>query len=268
MKKLLLLLLLSLNLHAETIEFVVGASPGGPEDVASRKMAMELELKTNLNFVVVNKPGASKIIGYNYVYQTDKPTLVLSSDTILSHKVKDIVEPLFYMGYSSNLVVTGYTSNINIIDDLIQLSQKREVRVGHGGELTQGYVAGVALCEKLKLTCLYVPFKSGPEVMLGLMNNTVDFFAISSFGVESYIKNNKIKSVMLMSTVKHKLYNVALLPAKYKDIEQKKWTILFSKNLTEVEKVIIHNTLKDLGDEFYTNLGFWYSYKDAKREFN
>jgi tripartite-type tricarboxylate transporter receptor subunit TctC len=267
MKKWLFLLLMSFNLHAEPIEMVVSASPGGPEDVSSRKMVMELELKTNLKFVVVNKPGASKTIGYNYVYQTDKPTLLLSSDTILENKVKDVVEPLFYMGYSSNLVVINPNSNINHVDDFISLSQKREIRVGHGGELTQGYVAGVALCEKLKLNCLYVPFKSAPEVMIGVMNNTVDFFAVTSFGTESYINNNKIKPLMLMSTIKHKTFNVPTLPIKYKDIEQKKWTILFSKNLNEYDKLTIHNTLKALNDDFYTNLGFWYSYKDAKKEY-
>jgi tripartite-type tricarboxylate transporter receptor subunit TctC len=267
MKKWLLLLLLSLNLHAQTIEFVVGASPGGPEDITSRKISLEIENQSNLKIVIFNKPGASKTIGYNYVYQNNKPTLTLSSDTILQDKVKDVIEPLFYLGYSSNLVVTSSSSKINSIEDLISLSQKREIRFGHGGDLTQGYIAGKILCEKFMLNCLSVPYKSGPEVMIGLLSNTVDFFAVVSFGSENYINNDKYKPILLMSTIKHKLYDVSALPKKYKDIEQKKWSILFSKNLSETDKETIHNILKSLPEDFYSNLGYWYSYKDAKKEF-
>jgi hypothetical protein len=99
------------------------------------------------------------------------------------------------------------------------------------------------------------------------MNNTVDLFAVTSGGAENYINNNRLKSLMLMSTIKHNLYNVPLLPLKYRDVEQKKWTILFSKNLSEKDREIIFNVLKNLNEDFYSSLGFWYSYKDARKEF-
>jgi hypothetical protein len=267
MKKWLLLLLLSFNLHAETIEFIVCASVGGPEDTEARKISFEIESQSDLKIVLFNKPGASKHIGYNYVHQSNKPTLMLSTDTIFQNNVKDTVEPLFFLGYSSNLVITSSTSKINSIEDLILLSQKREIRFGHGGEQTQGYNAGKVLCEKLMLNCLSVPYKSGPEAMIGVLTNTVDFFATVSFGAENYVNNDKFKSILLMSTTKHKLYDVQTLPLKYKDMEQKRWSILFSKNLSDKQKETIHNILKNLPENFYSNLGYWYSYKEAKREF-
>jgi len=269
MKKLLLLLLLSLNLHAETIEFVVPSSPGVGDDIASRKIAQKLLEVSKLEIIVLNKPGASKIIGYNYIKDSHKPTLLVSSDTIFEHKVKDLIEPLYFLGDSSNLVMVSSTSNINSIEDLILLSHKREIRFGHGGETSQGYKAGSLLCQKLVLNCLSVPYKSGPEATIGVLNNTVDFFAIVAYGSENLINNNKFKILMLMTSTGHPLYNVPLLTKKYKDLEFQKWTMLFGKNINENTKEVIINTLKNLPDSFFANeLGFWYSYKDPLKVYN
>jgi tripartite-type tricarboxylate transporter receptor subunit TctC len=270
MKKILLLLLISLSVHAEPIEMVVSGSPGIGDDYTSRKIAEKLTDLGKLEIIVLNKPGAAKAIGYNYVIESKKPTLLVSADTILDHKVKDVVEPLFFIGDSSNLVLTSSTSKINSIGDLIELNRKREIRVGHGGENTNGHKAGILLCEKMKLNCLMVPYKSGPEVLIGILSNTVDFFAMVSYGSESYLHNDKFKPLLVMTTKKHKIFDgVPILSKKDKDIETKKWTILFGKNLSESDKNTIHEVLKNLSKDFYTmDMGFWYEYKDAMKAYN
>jgi len=114
-----------------------------------------------------------------------------------------------------------------------------------------------------------VPYKSGPEAVVGVLSNTVDFFAIVSYGSQRYVNNEKFKAILLMSNTPHKLFDVPLLPKKYKKLEQKKWTMLFGKNLSDKDKDIIRNTLKNLPDIFYTeDMGFWYTYKDPVKVFN
>ena len=261
---------MSLNLHAETIEFVVTASPGIGDDYTTRMIAQKLVESGNFEIVILNKPGASKQIGYNYITDSKKPTLFVSADTIYSSRVKDVVKPLFFVGDSSHIVLTSSTSNITSINDLIELTRKREIRVGHGGVNTNGYEAGVYLCENLNLNCLLVPYKSGPDVMNGLLSNTVDIFPIISHGANSFIRNDKFKALFVMSSSKHKSFDgVPTLPKKYKNLEFKKWTILFGKNLSEKDEESIKNIMKNLPDDFYiSDLSFWYTYKDSVKVFN
>jgi tripartite-type tricarboxylate transporter receptor subunit TctC len=265
MKKILLLLLLSFNLYAEPIEMVVTATPGGPEDSLIRKLAAVLENETNLKFVVFNKPGGSKSIGYSYVELSTKPTLLTSSDSILDHSVIKSVEPIFYIGSSSIIWFTSKDSNLKTIDDLINLSQLREVKISNAGLTTQSYKGASIFCEKV-LRCLMVPYKSnGPETMTALLNGTLDAVTLPSYGNLSYLQNDRFNAIVIMSNVKNKSFNVPLLPNKFKHLEKQDWTILFGKNIPDMDKKIIINVLKNLNSDFFTEIGFQYLYKDPRK---
>ena len=265
MKKLLLLLLLSLNLQAETIEMVVTATPGGPEDSLIRKLSTVLESKTNLKFVVFNKPGGSKSIGYSYVELSNKPTLLTSSDSILEHTVIKSVEPIFYIGSSSIIWFTNRDSNLKTMDDLVNLSQQREIKISNAGLTTQSYKGASMFCEKV-LKCLMVPYKSnGPETMSALLNGTLDAVTLPSYGNLSYLQNDRFNAIIVMSNTKNKSINVPLLSDKFKHLEKQDWTILFGKNISEFDKKLIVDTLKNLNSDFYTEMGFQHSFKDPKK---
>ena len=50
---------------------------------------IEIEKETDLKFVVINKPGAGHNIGYQYINDSTKPTIFVSSDTIKTNIDKD-----------------------------------------------------------------------------------------------------------------------------------------------------------------------------------
>jgi tripartite-type tricarboxylate transporter receptor subunit TctC len=265
MKKLLLLLLISLSVHAEPIEMVVTATPGGPEDTLIRKLSTLLENKTNLKFVVFNKPGASKAIGYSYVESSTKPTLITSSDSILEHLVINSVEPIFYIGSSSIIWFVSKDSNFKTMDDLINLSQQREVRISSAGTTTQSYKGAQMFCEKI-IKCLMVPYKSnGPETMSALLNGTLDAVTLPSYGNLAYLQNDRFKSIFVMLNTKNRFINAPILPDKFKHLEKQDWTLLFAKNLSDSDKKTIVDVLKSVNTDFYAEMGFQYSFKDPKK---
>lgn len=73
--------------HAQTIEFVVSASAGGPNDTVTRKIADAIEQNSNLKIVVTNKPGGAHTVAYNYVVTSNKPTLIMETPQIENHEV-------------------------------------------------------------------------------------------------------------------------------------------------------------------------------------
>jgi tripartite-type tricarboxylate transporter receptor subunit TctC len=249
MKRILLLIccFMSFGVYASAIEFVVASSAGGPDDTVTRKLVEKLESQTKLKFVVVNKPGAAHQIGYNYVNSRNAPTLIVSTPTILTNDVINSINPLFYLGDFTSVLFVNRQSGIKNMDDLIELSKKREIIFGTGGFGTYSHKAMSELCEKT-LRCLPVPYKGGGEATFALMNGTIDAYAFISYGAKALEQNEKL---------------IPIDRIKFKN--EKNWLILFGKNINESDSNLIKETLKSLGDDFYNNLGVMYQYKDVRQ---
>lgn len=248
MKKILILIgLVCCNAYASPIEFVVASSAGGPDDIVTRKIVEKLETQTNLKFIVVNKPGAAHQIGYNYVGLRNKPTLIISTPTILANDVINFIDPIFYLGDFTSVVFVNKQSGIKNFNELVELSKKRDVIFGTGGVGTYSHKAMLELCQTT-LKCLPVPYKGGGEATLALMNGTIDAYAFISYGAKALEQNEKLTAIKRI---------------KFKN--EKNWLLLFGKNMSESDTKLIQETLKSLGDEFYNNLGVTYQYRDIKQ---
>jgi len=230
MKKLLLLLVFCTSCFAEPIEFVVGAVPGGSNDSVSRKLMEQIESKSDLKFVMVYKPGAGQKIGYSYVLQSNKPTVIVSTSEIMDVELKDNVDTIFNLGEFNNLVLVNAQSNIYTITDL---AKKSQINFGHGGEGTFSYRAMQQVCKNMN--CLPVPFKGGSEAMISILSNTIDAFAVSNYGAQ-YVTNDKFRAIGYVHV-------------------KNSWLKLFGRNLTKSDKKTIQNVLKNTDTKFYTDMG-------------
>ena len=241
MNKLLITLLsaLTFSVSANTIEVVVTASPGGPDDTISRKIVEKLEKSSNLSFVVVNKPGAAHQIGYNYISQSKKPTLFIATNQIAENQIYSQVDTVSYLGDYGNIVFVNKESGITNIGDLVGLSKTRQINFGHGGAGSQSHKAMEELCSKT-LSCLPVPYKSGAEGMLGILSNTIDAYALVSYGANTFIANPKY---------------IAL--KEIRNEKGKNWVKLFSVNLNETDKDTVSKIIKNNDTKYWQDIGFW-----------
>lgn len=259
MKRLLAIIAIGLAavVHAQPIEFVVKSSPGGPDDTVTRKIAEHLERTTNMNFVVMNKPGASHSIGYSHFESLNTPALIVADPNIKDHSVYNSAENLFVIGDFSNILFVRKGSGINTFNDFIELSKTREIKFGHGGEGTFGHIAAMKLCEKT-IPCLLVPYKSGVPGMLDVMSGQIDAFALISYGTKNFIENDKFIPLMFFSNTKHPKYShIPTLPAKYKSMEIKHPITIYARNLTEKQRKDILNSLNMLDKNFFLDIGLW-----------
>jgi tripartite-type tricarboxylate transporter receptor subunit TctC len=237
MKALFLLLVFCGSCFAQTIEFVVSASPGGPNDTVTRKIAEALERRTNLQFVIVNKPGAAHTIGYNYIKGTNKPSLIMETAEIAQHEVFPHVEELYLGGYFVNTVFVSEKSGVKTLKQLAELSKQREIKFGHGGVGSYSHMAMASLCEKI-LKCLDVPYKSGIEGMTAILTETIDAYALASYGSKQFLENARYVAVQDVRLPK-----------------EKSWFKLFGRNLSSADKEAISNALKAEGPKFFTDMG-------------
>lgn len=241
MNKLFLLFLcvfFNFNVFAtQNIEFVVSASPGGPNDTVTRKIADRIEKNSNLQFTIINKPGAAHVIAYNHVMTTTKPTLIMETPEIEKHEVFSQVDELYNGGHFMNILFVSEKSGIKNMKQMIELSDKRTINFGHGGVGSYSHLAMQSVC-KTTLRCLDVPYKSAAEGMMGLLNGSIDAYAIVSYGSKQFLENDKYLAI----------HDIRLG-------KEKSWYKLFGKNLTEKDKRIIVDILKNTDAKFFTDMG-------------
>jgi len=240
MKKLIALALLAISItcSAAPIEFVVTASAGGPNDTVTRKIVEKISTETDLTFVVVNKPGAAHVIGYNFTMNSKKPTLILSTPEIANHDVYLQLDELFTVGYFTNTIFVSTKSNITNINQLAELSKHRDVNFGSGGPGTYSHKAMEIVC-KSTLKCLSVPYKSGAEGMLAVMTGQIDTYALVSYGSYQFLNNDKVKAIHEIQMLKND-----------------NWLKLFAKNVSNEDREKIMRVLNSLNKEFFYEMGF------------
>ena len=220
---------------ASTIEFIVSGSPGGADDTVTRRVVEQIEKTSDLRISILNKPGASHTIAYKYVAESNKPILFISNSMIQTQDVHSQLDEIFLLGSFNISVYVSTSLNVNSINELIELSNIKEIKFGHGGELSYSYVGLRTICDRAK--CLEVPYKSGANGLLDVMSNNIDAYCIPSYGTNQFNKNDKLR---LIGTIRTEKTSVKL----------------FSKNLSIGDKEIILNVLKSQNRKFYTDMGF------------
>lgn len=230
----LLLAFLTSIANSQTIDLIVSASPGGPTDTVSRKIAQIVETNSNINLPVFNKPGAAHTIAYNHILNTTRPTIIISTPEVQKHPVYSQLNPVLQLGKFSIHIFANSKSTIKTRKDIDNAN--REILFGHSGENTYSYIGLQEICANIK--CLPVGYKSGAEGMLGVLTNQVDLYALVSFGSKSFIENDKLRIVTTLRSSNNYL-------------------TVFSKNIPQEKSKEIHDLiLKHLDKKFLKDMGF------------
>lgn len=224
------------SLHAQTIEFIVSASPGGPADSLTRQIVKHLQKEIDLKFVILNKPGASHTIAYNYIKNSNKQILIVSNSEITNHEVHEQLDEIQHIGNFSMYLFVSKKSGITNFEELKELAQQREILFGHSGQQTFSFAGLEYICRTLT-NCLPIPYKSGNDGILGLLSNQIDAYTIVSYGSKNYLQNQNLALINIF-----KLKN--------------NQTVLYSKNLNKSLQEQIKNILqKIITKEFLSELG-------------
>jgi tripartite-type tricarboxylate transporter receptor subunit TctC len=234
-----LLFFVSTLVSAEPIELVVPNAPGGPNDNVTRHFTESLTEKGVKNFTTY-RPGASGNIGMKYFMECKVNCLLVSAPAIVQNKVQapegypaEIVKeakPLYLFGVSPVVVLVPADSKTKSITDLIELSKTRSLLVAHGGAGTMGYNGMKELCRIA--TCTEVPYKSASVAYPDLMAGRVDVHMVLSSGLESVVKNDKIRIIAVLGQSR-----LPMIPSVPTAVEQGYnmravgWVIIFYRNL-------------------------------------
>jgi tripartite-type tricarboxylate transporter receptor subunit TctC len=192
------------------IELVVPYTAGGGTDVLARAFAEAARKHLPQTVIVVNKPGASGIVGWSDVINS-KPDgykiAVLSGElTTMTHlgltriSYEDLV-PIAQLNYDPAAITVKADAPWNTIEEFLAEAKKRngDMQLGNGGNGGIWHLAAAALEDKTGVKFNHVPFAGAAPSITSLLGGHIDATAVSAAEVSSYVAAGKLKTLVVMA---------------------------------------------------------------------
>jgi tripartite-type tricarboxylate transporter receptor subunit TctC len=169
---------------SKSVTLVVPYPPGGRTDLAAREVAQFLKTELGQTVVVVNKPGASGVLGAKEVAGAapDGYTLGFFSTGFLTTQytvptptdVKEY-ELVSLINYDPAAVASSSAKSWKTLREVVAAgkAQPRSLRVGINSG-SSAHIFAAAFCEAAGIEATFVPFKGGSERAAALGGGHID----------------------------------------------------------------------------------------------
>ncbi len=233
------------------ISIVVPYAPGGTADALARLIAQHLGTKLATSVVVVNKAGASGIIGAQAVAQaTPDGFTVLYDATPLSinphlqkmpfDPEKDLI-PVTQVGVTPMLLTVPKSSPYASGQELMKAAKAApgKLTFGSGGQGTVQYMAPELMNQSAGVSMLHIPYKSGGLAITATLAGEVDMGFFNLPAISGHVKSGLVKALAITSAQRNPLFPDVPTVAEVigKPYESYEWNGVFLPRGTPVEIV-------------------------------
>ncbi|WP_353170910.1 tripartite tricarboxylate transporter substrate binding protein [Paracandidimonas soli] len=159
------------NFPVQPINIVVPSSPGGAIDMVARLVAKQVGQKHGVNMVVSNKPGATGIVGSDYVAKSapDGHTILLASSahsinpsmTKLPYDTLTAFAPVVLTHSVPLMLVVTDSLPVNNVQELISYARQNPGTLSFASSGLGGapHLSGELFKHSLGLDILHVPYR-------------------------------------------------------------------------------------------------------------
>jgi len=200
---------LAQDFPTKPIEWISPWSPGGGNDTLSRTIAAEITETLGQPVVVENKPGATGVIGTDYVAKSDPDGYTVTLGAPGTHAtaaamypdlsydpVKDFT-PITLVGTIPNVLVVPKDLPVENVDELIAYVQEHpnDVAFSSVGLGSMQHLSGELFKETAGVDILHVPYKGSAPALTDLMAGRVQLAFESLATVLPYVKSGDLKAL-------------------------------------------------------------------------
>lgn len=233
------------------ITLVVPYAPGGTADALARVLAQHLGTKLKASVVVLNKAGASGVIGAASVAQAqpDGYTVLYDATPLsinphlqkLPFDAEKDLQPVALVGVTPMLVVVPRNSPYNTLQELIAAASKApgKLTFASGGQGTVQYMGAELFNQGVGIKLLHVPYRAGGLALQAILVGEVDMGFFNLPALSSHIKGGSLKPLAITSAKRNPLFpNVPTIgEAGVKGYEVYEWNGMFVPSATPAEIV-------------------------------
>jgi len=191
----------------QPIRVVVGFTPGGTNDLLGRLVAQKFGERLGQPAVVENRPGAGGIIAAEFVARAapDGYTLLVAPAGTMT------INPAVYSklpydaikSYAHAAMVATYpfilsvnaNSPIKTVKELIEFGKANPDKANYGSTSTIFQLMSELFNTKAGVKFVHIPFKSGGEIVAGILNGQVTMAFADAGAAFSQIKGGKLRAL-------------------------------------------------------------------------
>jgi tripartite-type tricarboxylate transporter receptor subunit TctC len=267
---------------ARPIELIVPAGAGGGTDVLARAFAEAAKKHLPQPITVINRPGASGMIGHGEMINAKpdgyKLAIVFAEIVIVPHlgltklSYEDFT-PIARLNADPAAITVQASAPWNSIEDFLAASRAKpgELKMGNSGNGSIWHLAHAALEDKVGVKYNAIPFGGAAPAVLALLGGHVDAVAVSPGEVAAHVQSGKLKTLAVMADRRVKGFDaVPTFKERGIDLSIGTWRGLATPKATPPEVIVVLTEATRLSaDEAVLRdsldrLSMGYSYADAE----
>jgi tripartite-type tricarboxylate transporter receptor subunit TctC len=193
---------------SKPIKIVAPVPPGGGVDILSRAVGLKLQTAFNVPVVIENKPGASAVLGTDFVAKSapDGNTLLMGYSVLATNKFlvkslpydleRDLV-PVAYIGYIPLILVTPPTFPPNSVAELITLLKANPGKYSYasGGAGAGAHLSAEMFKHMTGTSMLHVPYKGNAPALADVLGGHVPIMFDTITTSLPLVKTGKLKAL-------------------------------------------------------------------------
>ncbi len=200
------------------IQIVVPYAPGGTADALSRLIAEQLGPKLGTTVIVVNRAGASGVIGQTSVAQSPADGYTVLYDATpfsinphlqkLPYSPQKDLQPVMQVGLTPMLLAVPKNSPYTSVQDLVKVARQSpgKLTFSSGGQGTVQYMGAELFLQGAGLKALHVPYKSGGPGIQAIMASEVDFGMGNLPALSPHVKSGMLRPLAITSATRNENY--------------------------------------------------------------
>ncbi|OYU93404.1 MAG: ABC transporter substrate-binding protein, partial [Burkholderiales bacterium PBB5] len=234
------------------IELLVPAGAGGGTDVLARAFAEAARKHLPQQpFTVVNRPGASGMIGHGEMINARpdgyKLAIVFAEIVIVPHlglsklSYEDFT-PIARLNADPAAITVRADAPWNTIEEFLAASRAKpgELRMGNAGNGSIWHLAHAALEQKVHVRYTPIPFGGAAPAVLALMGGHLDAVAVSPGEGAAHVASGKLKTLVVMADKRLRGFdNVPTLMERGSDLSIGTWRGLAAPKGTPAEVLAV-----------------------------
>lgn len=193
------------------IQIVVPYAPGGTADALSRLIAEHLGPRLGTTVVVMNKAGASGVIGQGAVAQSPGDGYTVLYDATpysinphlqkLPYDQQKDMQPVMLVARTPMLLAVHKNSPFKNVGELIAAARQApgKLTFGSGGQGTVQYMGAELLLQGVGVKALHVPYKSGGPALQAAIAGEVDFGMGNLPALTPHVKGGLLRPLAITS---------------------------------------------------------------------
>lgn len=206
---------------ARAVRVVVPFSPGGGADSVARVISAKLAETMNQQFVVENKPGATGIVGHDFVAKSapDGYTLLIGNNSTyviaialgmkLPYNPSNDLTPIIRLGSVPHVITVHPSIPVTTAKELVAYAKERpdKLAFSSAGTGSTPHIAGEMFRHHTGVSLIHVPYKGSGQSVQDAIAGVIHVAFDTVPTIQAHIRGGRLRPIAIMGPNR-----VSLLP--------------------------------------------------------